>query len=194
MLLDDSLASAFTPPPQVVLYEPAGRRGDIPVPAPRWQRVGTSNSQTVSELSLGIAREGGVAALASERPTAQDEQLKVIAAELSRRVQFLRIEAAIDSVPFSNASFADFQAFMSEMRPNVRPSLFLNDNGNLRALWKNDHREQVGLQFLGEGNIQFVIFKLRKEPLGMSRVAGVDAKDKVLAHIRASGAERLVVG
>lgn len=112
--------------------------------------------------------------------------------ELSRRVQFLRVQAEIDRVPFSDASFADFQAFMREIGPRVRPALFLNDNGNLRALWKNDRREQIGLQFLGESNIQFVIFKQRKGTLAMARVAGIDARDKIFGHIKASGAEGLL--
>jgi hypothetical protein len=97
-------------------------------------------------------------------------------------------------VPFSEASLADFEAFMCEIGPRARPSLFLNDNGNLRALWKTDRREQIALQFLGESNIQFVIFKQRKGTLAMARVAGIDAKDKILGHIKASGAEVLLFG
>ncbi len=117
-----------------------------------------------------------------------------MAIEISKRLQFLRIEAEIDRIPFSDASFTDFQSFMREIGSRVRPSLFLNDNGNLRALWKNDRREQIGLQFLGESNIQFVIFKQRKGSLAMARVAGIDANDKILGHIKASDAEGLLFG
>jgi hypothetical protein len=117
-----------------------------------------------------------------------------MAIEISKRLQFLKIEAEIDRIPFSEASFADFQAFMRETGIRSRPSLFLNDNGNLRALWKNDRREQIGLQFLGEGNIQFVIFGQRRGTLAMARVAGIDAKDKILGHIKASGAKGLLFG
>ena len=197
MLLDGSSATAFAPPPLAALYEPVGPRGVGVARDPRPRRVALQNSSTslvVGELPLQLASERVMSALASEKPAGQNEGLHVAAAELSKRVQFLRIEAEIDRVPFSNASFADFQDFMREVRPKVRPSLFLNDNGNLRALWKNGQREQIGLQFLGGGNIQFVIFKQRKGPLGMGRIAGIDAKDKVLAHIKASGAERLLVG
>lgn len=120
-----------------------------------------------------------------------DEQM---AAELSDRIQLLRAEADNDHIAFSEASLTDFQAFMQETGPHVRPYLFLNDNGNLRALWKNSRREQIGLQFLGEGNIQFVIFKQREGTLGMARVAGVDAKNRILGHVRASDAEGLLFG
>jgi hypothetical protein len=197
MLLDGSSATAFAPPPLAALYEPVGRRGVGPAPDPRPHRralQNSSNSLVIGELSLQLASERAESALASEKPAAQNERLYVAAAELSKRMQFLRIEAEIDRTPFSDASFADFQDFMREMRRKVRPSIFLNDNGNLRALWKSDQREQIGLQFLGDGNIQFVIFKQRKGPLGMARIAGVDARDKVLAHIKASGAEGLLIG
>jgi hypothetical protein len=149
----------------------------------------------IQELPFQLASERAASALVGESPAvAQTEKSHIAALELSRRVQFLRIEAEIDRVPFSDASFSDLQAFIREMRPRVRPSLFLNDNGNLRALWKNDTREQIGLQFLGEGNIQFVIFKRRPGTLRMARLAGIDTKEKTLAHIRASGAEGLLFG
>jgi len=194
MLLDASSATAFTPPPLAVFYEPAGRRGIGPT-GPRPRRVSFQHSSTsvpIQELPLQLASERAGFAFAGERMAAQTAKSHIEAIELSKRVQFLRIEAEIDRVPFSDASISDFHAFMREMRPRVRPSLFLNDNGNVRAVWKNDRREQIGLQFLGEGNIQFVIFKQRKGTLRMARIAGVDAKDKILAHIRASSAEPLL--
>jgi hypothetical protein len=193
MLLNFSSATAFTPPPVMAVYEPVGRRGDA-ASDPRPRRVSLQQYSALSEeLPLQLASEKAASALVGEKPTSQAEKSHIAALELSKRVQFLRIEAEVDSVPFSDASFFDLQAFMHETRPRVRPYLFLNDNGNLRALWKSDAREQIGLQFLGEGNIQFVIFKRR---LGISLMArfGVDAKEKILAHIRASGAEDLLFG
>lgn len=152
----------------------------------------SSISVPIQELPLQLASDRAASALAEQGQVARADKSQIAALELSKRVQFLRIEAEIDRVPFSDASFSDLQAFMRETRPRVRPSLFLNDNGNLRALWKNDAGEQIGLQFLGEGNIQFVIFKRRPGTLRMARIAGIDAKDKILAHIRASGVEGLL--
>jgi len=110
--------------------------------------------------------------------------------DLAQRIQTLKVEAVLDQVPFSVASYSDFIAFMAEAQPKARPSLFLNDNGNLRAVWRNPSREQVGLQFLGSGNVQFVIFKQRRGTV--ARIAGVDAKANILDHIRASGALGLI--
>lgn len=196
MLLDASSTTAFAPPAPAVLYEPAGRRGigtwDL---GPR--RVSFQHSSTsvpIQELPLQLASDRAASALVEHEHVGRPDKSRIAALELSKRVQFLRIEAEIDRVPFSDASFSDLDAFVREIRPRMRPSLFLNDNGNLRALWKNDAREQIGLQFLGEGNIQFVIFKQRPGTLRMARIAGVDAKEKILAHIRASEAEGLLFG
>jgi hypothetical protein len=190
MLLDVSSATAFAPPPPAMLfYEPAARRdvGSAPKSRPRGlghPKPNTSASTTqVEELPLRIVPDMSASVF--------DRARKVI--EISKRLQFLKIQAEIDCVPFSEASLTEFQAFIRETGSRARPSLFLNDNGNLRALWKNDRHEQVGLQFLGESNIQFVIFKQRKGVLGMARVAGIDAMDRIVRHIKAIGAERLLV-
>lgn len=117
-----------------------------------------------------------------------------MALDVSKRVQALKIEAQLDGVPFSLASHEDFFSFLKETQPRSRPALFLNDNGNLRALWRNNAREQVGLQFLGGGNVQFVIFKQRPGADAMTRVAGVDTTANILGHIGASGALGLLAG
>ena len=111
--------------------------------------------------------------------------------EIERRLQFLKTEAEADGISFSEASLTGFQTFMNAFKPQVRPALFLNDNGNLRALWKNDQLEQVGLEFLGAGHVQFVIFKLQKGTTLMIRNAGIDSMEKILNRIRSSGAEGL---
>ncbi len=114
--------------------------------------------------------------------------------DVSKRVQSLKIEAELDGVPFSAASYADFLSFLKDTQPRSRPALFLNDNGNLRALWRNNAREQVGLQFLGGGSVQFVIFKKRPGADAMTRVSGADSKASILGHIEASGAQGLLAG
>lgn len=188
MLLDVTSATAYAPPPIAALYELAGRHGvrsarSVGLRGPVVSTPNTSATTTTSgELVLQIA---------SERSASVADKARM-AIEISNRLQFLEIAAEIDSIPFSEASLRDFQALMGEIGHHSRPSLFLNDNGNLRALWKNGQHEQIGLQFLGDGNVQFVIFKQRKGTLAMARVAGIDAKEKILGHIKASGAETLL--
>ncbi len=195
MWLERSSATVFSPLPAIVaLHGPSDGRGDGTEPA-SWQRrialQNSSTSQAIGELPLELVVERAMSAFSNERTILQTDKSIVAAAEFAKRVQFLRFTAEIEGLPFSTASFVDLQAFIREIRPKVRPSLFLNDNGNLRALWTNSQHEQIGLQFLGEGNIQYVIFKQRNKSLGMSHNAGVDVKDKVIEYIKASNADGL---
>ena len=48
------------------------------------------------------------------------------------------------------------------------------DNGNLRTVWKDENGAHLGLQFLGGGWVQYVIFKRRNKAELVSRVAGCD--------------------
>lgn len=193
MWLETSSTTAFAPP--AVLYEHQGVGFS---PEPRRLRVaqyqGSSASTSIEALPLPIPAGRAASSFAATKLDAVIDKSRATALELSKRVQFLKVEAEIDRIPFSYASLADFQAFIRDIAPSLRPSLFLNDNGNLRALWKNNWHEQIGLQFLGGGSIQFVIFKQRKGTLKMARAAGIDAKDKILGHIKASGAEGLLFG
>ena len=189
-MLVDIFTAAFAPPPPAILYKPTVRGGDGTARKARRGVLGhplpntSASTIQVEELPLQIVGERSASVLDKART----------AIAISKRIQFLKVEAVIDYVPFSEASLTDFQAFTRETGARARPSLFLNDNGNLRALWKNDRHEQIGLQFLGEGNIQFVIFKQRKGALGMARVAGIDSMDRIVRHIKAAGADGLLVG
>ena len=63
--------------------------------------------------------------------------------------------------------------------------LVLMDNGNLRAVWKGENGAQVGLQFLGNGSVQYVIFKRRGPFQPMSRACGRDTVNGVGKQIHA---------
>ncbi len=49
------------------------------------------------------------------------------------------------------------------------------DNGNLRAIWRDEREAHLGLQFLGGGMVQYVIFKRRENEQSISRVTGRDS-------------------
>ncbi len=92
----------------------------------------------------------------------------------SARVKKLRDFASQDGVSLNPASEFDFWRFL-EMKPHWRKgNLVLIDNGNLRAVWKNGKGTYLGLQFLGDGMLQFVISKQREATQPVSRVAGRD--------------------
>jgi len=75
------------------------------------------------------------------------------------RIRKLRSFAAEDGVVVSEESFSDALGFAKRLPRSVevQPGTFLLDNGNFRFLW-NARRQQIGLQFLGNGLIQYVLF------------------------------------
>jgi len=59
------------------------------------------------------------------------------------------------------------------------------DNGNLRAVWKDEQGAHLGLQFLGGGMVQYVIFKRRRQEQPVSRVSGCDSLEGLERQIDA---------
>lgn len=104
--------------------------------------------------------------------------------QIGERIDELHACAAADNEPFSETSHADLRRFLSNLPFVRKPSIFLLENGNLRAVWKNDQNELIGLQFIGGGAIQFVSFHLREEPAMMSRACGVDNHESLRRTMR----------
>ncbi len=91
------------------------------------------------------------------------------------RIEFLQAEALHEGYALNPASRIDFERFALGV-PDVRAgNLVLLENGNLRAIWKDRQGTRLGLQFLGGGMAQYVIFKRREKERPISRVAGRDS-------------------
>ena len=90
-------------------------------------------------------------------------------------LKFLQDEAEHDGYVLNLASEIDFKQFLLAT-PNIRKgNLVLMDNGNLRAIWKDEQGARLGLQFLGGRMVQYVIFKRRQKEQPISRVTGRDS-------------------
>ena len=91
------------------------------------------------------------------------------------RLKFLQDEAVDYGYELNSASEIDFRNFVRSAPDMRKGNLVLMDNGNLRATWKDEHGTRLGLQFLGGGMVQFVLFKRRKQRDLISRVSGRDS-------------------
>ena len=91
------------------------------------------------------------------------------------RIEFLQEEARHDGYALNSASRRDFEQFALEAEDIRRAGLALLDNGNLRAIWRDGQGTRLGLQFLGGGRAQYVLFKRRTGEQPVSRVAGRDS-------------------
>jgi len=101
------------------------------------------------------------------------------------RVSTLRRTAEKDGYSLIPASELDFWNFIKLNTRLRKGNLVLMDNGNLRAVWKDDQKTHFGLQFLGRGMVQYVIFKQREDTQSVSRVAGRDTFEGVKKQIDA---------
>lgn len=101
------------------------------------------------------------------------------------RIRELQADGATDGVMLNAASEKDFWHFVNSPPAAGKGSLVLLDNGNLRALWKGEGPGQLGVQFLGDGMAEYVIFRRRPEAEKESRAAGVDTLDGVKRLINA---------
>ena len=114
---------------------------------------------------------------AHERSTKHDAYMS--------RIQLLKDEAVHDGYVLNLASEFDFRHFL-RATPDIRSgNLVLMDNGNLRAIWKDNDGARLALQFLGGRMVQYVIFKRRKMEQHISRVAGRDSIDGFERQIHA---------
>ena len=101
------------------------------------------------------------------------------------RMRLLQDEAVHDGYVLNLASEIDFRQFVWSA-PDIRKgNLVLMDNGNLRAIWKDEQGSRLGLQFLGGRMVQYVIFKRRKHGQPISRVTGRDSLDGLEQQIDA---------
>ena len=81
-------------------------------------------------------------------------------------------------------SISDFWAFMEDNIYSRRAGLVLLDNGNLRAVWRENHGNNVGLEFQGDGSILYVMFKRHADGREADRDAGITAFDGVVDKLR----------
>lgn len=106
-----------------------------------------------------------------------------------RRIEELRSFAADDDdcSDVRESSKADFWSFVQSMPRAKEAELVLLDNGNLRAVWEGDGDDHLGIQFLGDGLGEFVIFHRRENAKKISRVAGIDTLKGVKIQVCAFG-------
>jgi hypothetical protein len=185
-MIDFPVSSAFGPPAQIAWHEVPN--APSPPPGATWRQV-TVQAQQLS-ISTTTAVEDRVYSAPNHTRRGVSPSFPNFL-DMDSRIQALRIEAEIDQVPFSNASHAEFRNFMRQVVARVCPAIFLRDNGNLRALWKNNDQEQIGLQFLGGRDVQFVILKRRPDGK-LTSLSGVASSSELLTLIKAVRATALL--
>ena len=110
------------------------------------------------------------------------------------RIRALIAESEAEGSFFHSASLAAFRRFVSQYPSMARGRLALMDNGNFRAVWKGDRDTHLGLQFLPDGRIQYVIFTRRPDSDAISRVRGRDTQDGIRRRMEAFNLQYRLTG
>ena len=101
------------------------------------------------------------------------------------RISLLEEQAHTEGYYLNSGSKEAFQDFFRN-NPLIRLGyLVLLENGNLRAVWKGNNASHIGLQFLENGHIQYVLFKQRRPDVPVSRAYGRDTPLGTLQQISA---------
>ena len=108
------------------------------------------------------------------------------------RIEELRRFATLDGFSVNKASERDFWSFLTSMPFVCKAEMVLLDNGNLRVIWDDEDGNHIGFQFLGNGRLQYVIFRRQKGSSHVSRVAGRDSFDGVRRQVRLFELESLL--
>ena len=108
------------------------------------------------------------------------------------RIEELSRFAELDGFSVNQASEKDFWSFFGKTPFVLTAEMVLLDNGNLRVIQDDEDGNHVGLQFLGNGRLQYVIFRRRKRSSHVSRVAGRDTFKGVRRRLRLFELESLL--
>lgn len=113
------------------------------------------------------------------------ENPRKICQDYSRRIEVLSSDAEDDGLVLNEASERDLWQYIRSVPFAQKAGLVLVDNGNLCAVWKGDDESHLGIQFLGNQWVEYVIFKRRPSTSDVARVAGRDTLDGVKRQIDA---------
>jgi hypothetical protein len=184
-----STSAVWTLLPEILFYEPEGRRG---------AEGGKRGPPAKSSANTSPLLESSDYGTSSAFRTLQGEEIQLVVQrpnavqlQIAERLRELGFVAHAEGIRPSVDSLRDMQAFLASTPLKSRPSIYLQDSGNYRIAWRNPLKEQVAVQFLGNDSAQFVIFKLA--PTGrMNRVAGVYSLNAIYRQIEANRAESLL--
>ncbi len=76
----------------------------------------------------------------------------------AERIETLKELARDDGYDLHESSYANFTKFLEKHPRLAHADLVLLDNGNLRAIWKGENDAEIGLQFLQDSRVQYVLF------------------------------------
>ena len=160
---------------------------EIEIPTKFWQPHGTITSASFSDYRnwnsvasvIFLTNSVDLQGCFITDLTARQEHTRKIHNDYQHRIEILNSDTEVDDFALNEASKKDFWQYIRSVPFAQKAGLVLVDNGNLRAVWKGDDESHLGIQFLGNQWVEYVIFKRRPSTRHVARVAGHDTLDGV---------------
>lgn len=154
-------------------------------------RQGSGNARRLAlalAVATGAANAAATPAYSFDAPRFANELDEFVV----RRAADLREIAHDEDLLFSEGSLGFLRRFMTAHGSDCRkPAIFLMDDGSLRAVWRTQRQEQIGLAFRESGVVQFVIFAAEKSG-AMNRATGEVKFANVMRQVHASEAGHIL--
>lgn len=99
------------------------------------------------------------------------------------RIETLKNHAEMDDIVVREKSEQDFWAFIRSMPMARRANVVVTDDGNLRIVWRRGSYEHLGIEFLGDQNAEYVMWRTET----LEPTAGRDTLDGIIGQIKLSG-------
>ena len=80
-------------------------------------------------------------------------------ADYRSRIAALHEMAEDEGITVGKAPIEDFWKLIDSLSPRIEAQLVLSDEGNLIATWKDSSGNYFDIEFLGDNNLQYVVFK-----------------------------------
>ncbi len=104
-----------------------------------------------------------------------------------KRIATLKEYAKEDGFDLNEDSYANFVNFLEKYSGLARAGLVLLDNGNLRAIWQGKNDAQVGLEFLTDSSIEYVMLNESGARKTTSKPYGRGGFEETMNQIRNFG-------
>lgn len=96
------------------------------------------------------------------------------------RIEVMREYGAEDGLEIDGRSELDFWLFANSEPEICLTNIVLLDNGCLRVGWKDGDGTQLGIQFLGDSMLHYVIFKKRHKWKRIVQTTGIDSFERFM--------------
>ena len=95
-----------------------------------------------------------------------------------------------EQAPITPESLQDFVAFLESTPKLVYPGVVLTPSGNIQAEWRKGKNRHFAVEFVGSGDVQFVVFAPDpKDPYKTIRASGIATVASLMDIIRPYGVE-----